>query len=145
VRSRGLGLLTLVALLGLSACGGGGSGTGSAQAPASHAERAAIGEYRYCVEGAGAKTAKPGESIPGLGDTPSGPDVSGARRDLVVYWTASGDLAHVYYAEDDATAQAAAEELGSGVHQKGRLVVVPDSDHPPTPDDEGLLLEDCLL
>jgi hypothetical protein len=31
------------------------------------------------------------------------------------------------------------------VHQKGRLVVVPDADHPPTPDDEELLLEDCLL
>jgi hypothetical protein len=130
--------------LALSACGG-GSDEGAAQAPESRAGRAAIAEYKYCVEGAGAKTAEPGESIPGLGEPDSGPDVSGARRGLVVYWGATGDFAQVYYADDEAAAEAAARKLGSEVLQKGHVVVVPDSDHPPTPDDERLLLEDCLL
>lgn len=143
---RGAFVIMIVAALGLGACGGGASDkSGSPQGPVSAGERAAVSELRFCVEGAGAKTAKPGVSIPELGEAPAGPDVPGARRALVIYWPATKDSAQAYYADDQAVAEAAARKLGSDVRRKDRLVVIPDADHPPTPGDEGLLLDDCLL
>jgi hypothetical protein len=145
VRPSALAILGVLVLASLNACGEGDDSDKSTEAPASAGERAAVAELKYCVEGAGAKTAKPGESIPGLGKAPSGPDVPDATRALVIYWTDTKDLAHVYYAADEKVAKAAASRLGSDVKQKGSLVVVPDSANPPMPDDEGLLLDDCLL
>ena len=146
MRPRLLVILALVAPAGLTACGGGGSDSGAdTQAPASAGDRAAVAELKYCVEGAGASTAKPGQSIPAIGKAPSGPDVPGAGRALVIYWADTKDSAQVYYAASPTAAEAAARRLGSAVKQKDNLLIVPDADHPPTPDDEGLLLDDCLL
>jgi hypothetical protein len=140
MRVIGLWIVLLAVASGLAACGGGddaGKGTGSPPA-VSKSARAAVAELKYCVEGAGGYTAKPDGAH-------SAPEVKDAEPALVIFWTETNDSAYVYYMADDAAAEAAQRRLGSDVRQKGSLIIVPDSDHPPSPDDEGLLLDDCLL
>jgi hypothetical protein len=140
MRVTGLGILLLTVASGLTACGGGDdAGNGGDSRPAvSKSARAAVADLKYCVEGAGANTAKPDEAHPA-------PEVKDAEPALVIFWVNTKDAADVYYMADDAAAEGAARRLGSGVRQKGSLIIVPDPDHPPAPDDEGLLLDDCLL
>jgi hypothetical protein len=142
-----------VALLALgfaAGCGGGDSGGGDA--PATPAERAAVGQLRYCFEGAGALTARPGEQIPALDRTPSAPEADGAKRVLVAYWADTGDAAHIYYVSDAEAAEQVAGELSErvadelaqdGVEWSGGVIVVPDEESPPS-EDEALLASDCL-
>jgi hypothetical protein len=140
MRVTGLWILLLAVASGLTACGGGDdAGKGTESRPAvSKSARAAVADLKYCVEGAGAHTAKPDEAH-------SVPEVKDAEPALVIFWTNTKNSADVYFAADDAAAEAAARRLGSDVRQKGSLIIVPDPDHPPAPDDEGLLLDDCLL
>jgi hypothetical protein len=151
---RHLPWLTVALLvLGIAAgvgCGG-GDDNGGDSVPATAAERAAVGQLRYCFEGAGALTARPREQIAELDRTPSGPETGDAERVLVAYWPDTGDVAHIYYARDAEGAQQVAENLSSaladdlsgGVEWKGRLIVVPDEESPPS-EDEALLASDCL-
>ena len=61
--------LSIVALV-LAGCGGGnGDRATQTQAPATPAERSAVAELKYCFEGAGALTAKPGRPIPEVGQS----------------------------------------------------------------------------
>ena len=134
-----------VALLALGfAAGCGGDGSGGGDAPFTAEERAAVGQLRYCFEGAGALTARPGERIAELDRTPTGPETGDAKRVLVAYWADTGNAAHLYYADDADAAERAADDLSSdGVESRGNLIVVPDEDSPPS-SDEALLASDCL-
>jgi hypothetical protein len=133
-------VVLLAAVIGLAGCGGGGG----SQAPSSPGERAAVAQLKYCLEGAGAITAAPGNSIPELGKAPSGQDADGAKRVLVAAWRDTKHSADVYYADSDAAAAKAAGGLGTGAESKGRLVVAPGRESPAS-SDELLLLSDCLL
>lgn len=136
-------ILLAVAVTGLAGCGSSGSGqAGNSQAPVSAAERAAVAELKYCLEGAGALAAAPGKTIPELGNAPGGQDAQGAKRVLVAAWNDTKHSASVYYADTDGAAANAAGGLGKGVQQKGRLVVAPGET--PLSDDEALLVSDCL-
>lgn len=134
-----------MALLTLGfAAGCGRDDSGGGDAPATPAERAAVGQLRYCFEGAGALTARPGEQMPELDRTPSAPEVDGAKRVLVAYWADTGNAAHLYYAADAAAAERAVEDLAAeSVEYRGNVIVVPDEDSPPS-EDEALLASDCL-
>jgi hypothetical protein len=138
VRSGILAILLLPAVALLCSCGG-------SDAPDAPVQNSVVNDLRDCLEGSTARTATPGEFVPELGDTPSGPDIANATRSLVVYWSDTKDSAEVYFASSEQAAADAVQDLGSGVKQKGELIVVPDADHPPTPDDEQLLIDDCLL
>ena len=84
--------LSVVALV-LAGCGGGnGDRATQTQAPATPAERSAVAELKYCFEGAGALTAKPGRPIPEVGEVAAAPDVKDAKPVLVIGWP---DTKHV--------------------------------------------------
>jgi hypothetical protein len=135
-------LPTLAALvLGMAGCGGGGDGD---SAPSTAGERNAVRQIKYCFEGAGALTAKPGDEIPELDRAPGGPELDDAKRILVAYWADTGDAAHVYYAPDAESARRAAEDASTdGAEWSGQVIVVPDGESPPS-EDEFLLASDCL-
>ena len=62
--------LAMALPLTLTACGGGGeygSGGGSKTTAETPAVRAAAADLKYCFEGAGAVTAKPGQTVPQVG------------------------------------------------------------------------------
>jgi hypothetical protein len=93
------------------------------------------GELSYCVEGAGARTAEPGDEG----------DVEGAKRELVISWADTKHSADIYFAADDAAARSTAEKLDGDRHarQDGNVIIVPDPDHPPD-SVEALLIDDCI-
>jgi hypothetical protein len=113
------------------------------QAPESAAQHTDVGQLKYCLEGAGAVTAVPGKTIPELGKAPSGQDVQGAKRVLVVAWGDTKHSANVYYADTEAVAASAAGSLGKAVQQKGQVIIAPGEESPMS-DDEALLASDCL-
>ena len=133
------------ALVALVTAGCGGDGSGSESGPSTAAERDATAQMKYCFEGAGALTARPGEHVEQLDRTPSGPDADGAKRILVAYWADTGHAVHVYHASEAGTTQKIAESLSvDGVEWSDRVLVVPDAEDPPS-EDEALLAADCLL
>ena len=138
------GPMVVAATLAFAASGCGDEGGSGDEAPATPAERVAVGQLQYCFEGAGALTAKPGARIAELDRTPSAPEAGDAKRVLVAYWANTGNAAHLYYASDAAAAERAAGDLGrDGVESRGNVIVVPDEDSPPS-SDEALLASDCL-
>jgi hypothetical protein len=133
-------------VLGMAGCGGGGYGDGTTQtqAPTTPAERAAVAELTYCFEGAGALTAKPGKTIPEVGEIRAAPAVKDAKHILVVAWPDTKHVADAYYATSDAAAGTVAGELAAKpIARKGRVLIAPDPDAPPS-SDEALLAADCL-
>ena len=133
-------------ILGMTGCGGGGDGDGATrtQAPTTPAERAAVAELKYCFEGAGALTAKPGKTIAEVGEIHPAPEVKDAKHVLVIAWADTKHLANAYFAASDAAADSAAGELAAKpIARKGRVLIAPDSDAPPS-SDEALLASDCL-
>jgi hypothetical protein len=135
-------ILLAVAVMGLAGCGSGDHSEPS-QTPATPAERAAVGEFKYCLEGASVLTAAPGKTIPELGKAPAGQDAQGAKWVLSAGWRFTKHSANVYYANSDGAAANAAADLGKGAQQKGRLVVAP-SEGSSLESDEAQLVTDCL-
>jgi hypothetical protein len=135
-------LLPAAVLLGIAGCGGGD--TSQSQASPTPAERAAVAELEYCFEGAGAFTAKPGRTIPEVGEVGAAPDVKNAKHMLVIGWPDTKHVANAYYATSDAAAETAAGELpAKPLARKGPILIAPDPDAPPS-SDEALLASDCL-
>ena len=133
-------LLVSILAVALAACGEGGS-----EPPSSAASRSAAAQLKYCIEGAGGLTASPGKQVEELDGVRDAPKVNDARHILVLYWADTKDVANAYYARTDEAAAKAEDELGvKGVESKGKVVVVPDEDSPPS-SDEALLISDCLL
>jgi hypothetical protein len=151
-RFRRLSLAALAAgFFAATGCGG-GDGDGGDITPTTRAEREAVVQVKYCFEGAGALTARPGAQIAQLDRTPSAPDVDGAKHLLVAYWPDTGDVVHIYYVSGANSAAEVGKELSNkvanelstgGVEWSGRGIVVPDGESPPS-EDEALLASDCL-
>jgi hypothetical protein len=143
----GRAALLSAVVLGMAGCGSGGYGDSATQtqAPTTPAERAAVAELKYCFEGAGALTAKPGKTIPDVGEIRAAPSVKDAKHVLVIAWPDAKHVANAYFAASDAAAETAAGELAAKpIAQKGRVLIAADSDARPS-SDEALLASDCLL
>jgi hypothetical protein len=142
--TRGATILLIGAALGGPACGGDAGKDRDrastavdtpAEAPAPAREPMTAGELSYCVEGAGARTARPGDQG----------DVEGARRELVIFWADTKHSADIYFSAGDAAAQGALEQLSGQRHVRRdrNVVIVPDADRPPD-SVEALLIDDCI-
>jgi hypothetical protein len=141
LRSRAVALV--VAAIGVAGCGG-DDGGGEPSAPVTAGERDAVAQLKYCFEGAGALTAKPGAEIAELDRAPGAPQADDAKRVLVVYWADTAHAAHLYYSADADAAEQAADQLATdGLEHKGNVIAVPDEEEPPS-SDEALLVSDCL-
>jgi hypothetical protein len=133
-----------IAALALAGCGGGGNGgdtkTTGAETPAA---RAAAADLKYCFEGAGAVTAKPGRPVPQVGKVGDAPSLEDAQHILVVAWPATKHVANAYYAPSEPAAKKAAAGFAPKAIQKGNVILVPDKDAEPD-SDEALLASDCM-
>src|SRR3954452_14275036 len=135
----GLPILTIAVMFAVAAWGGDDEAKRDKprtedRTPSAKPQAFTAAELKYCVEGAGALAAKPGQPRDHVG---------GAQHELVVSWPDTKDSADIYFAPDDAAAQMAAREIGGDASQKSNVIVVPDSRHPPTAD-ESLLIDDCI-
>jgi hypothetical protein len=136
-------ILLAVAVMGFAGCGSGDSKQRS-HAPTTPAERAAVADLKYCLEGASVLTAAPGKTIPELGKAPAGQDLEGAKWVLAAGWRFTKHSANIYYGDSDGAATKAAGALGKGAQQKGRLIIAP-SEGSSLESDEAQLVTDCLL
>ena len=103
-----------------------------------------MAELKYCFEGAGALTAKPGRPIPEVGKVAAAQEVKDAKSVLAIGWPDTKHVANAYYAMSDAAAESAAGKLAAKpIGQKGRVLIAPDPEAPPS-SDEALLASDCL-